>query len=228
MTEEVETFTDTCICNRAFTDLRSLKRHERNCSTGRKRLSKVLAAAQEVYHRKRVCIRTTGPNATLVESESLCTSHEITDEQHDSPLPAQRHPSRRTQSFKDAVPKPLLSVEVGGATHPAMVTPQIDGPPLSQNFRTRKDVFGIYRVYTTEHPPTHDPNPLSVMDPLPQPRDSSPPDHDDNNNPYHPYPNASSLLLGDWFWNHGTQKLKKSFKRLLEIIGSPQFCPEDI
>ncbi|KAF8834363.1 hypothetical protein BDN67DRAFT_985377 [Paxillus ammoniavirescens] len=37
-----------------------------------------------------------------------------------------------------------------------------------------------------------------------------------------------SLFLGDWFWNHGTQKSKKSFKRLLETIGSPQFHPEDI
>ncbi|KAF9242150.1 hypothetical protein BU15DRAFT_73077 [Melanogaster broomeanus] len=222
MTEEVETFTDTCICNRAFTDLRSLRRHERTCSTGRKRLSEVLAAAQAAYHRKRVCIRTAGPNATLVESESLYTSRETTGKQHDSLSPAQHCPSRRTRSFKDAVPEPPLSAGVGGATQPATVTPHMGGPPLSQNFRTRKDAFGIHRMYTTEHPPTHDPNPL------PQPCNSSPPDCNNDDNPYHPYPNASSLFLGDWFWNHGTQKSKKGFKRLLEIIGSPQFRPEDI
>ncbi|KAF8842659.1 hypothetical protein BDN67DRAFT_989041 [Paxillus ammoniavirescens] len=228
MTEEAETFTDMCICNRAFTDLRSLKRHEKICSTGRKQLSEVLAAAQEAYHRKRVCIRTSGPNATLVESESLYTSRETTGKQHNSFSPAQHSPSRQTRSFKDAVPEPPLSAGVGGATQPAMVTPSIDGPPLSQNFRTRKDAFGIYHVYTTEHPPTHDPNPLSIMDPLPQPCNSSPPDRNNNDNPHHPYLNASSLFLGDWFWNHGTQKSKKSFKRLLEIIRSPQFHPEDI
>lgn len=45
---------------------------------------------------------------------------------------------------------------------------------------------------------------------------------------FHPYPNQSSFLLGDWYWNHGTQKSQASFKQLVDIITSPEFKKEDI
>ena len=43
-----------------------------------------------------------------------------------------------------------------------------------------------------------------------------------------PYPNESSFLLGDWYWNHGAQKSQKSFKELLDIVSSPIFTPDNI
>jgi hypothetical protein len=43
-----------------------------------------------------------------------------------------------------------------------------------------------------------------------------------------PYPNENSFLLGDWYWNHGTQKSQKSFQDLINIIASPAFQSEDI
>lgn len=46
--------------------------------------------------------------------------------------------------------------------------------------------------------------------------------------PYSPYPNKSSFALGDWYWNHGTQKSQRSFKELLDIVGAAEFRPEDI
>lgn len=46
--------------------------------------------------------------------------------------------------------------------------------------------------------------------------------------PYHPYPNRNSLLLGEWYWNSGFQKSQQSFKDLVDIVGDPQFRPEDI
>lgn len=42
------------------------------------------------------------------------------------------------------------------------------------------------------------------------------------------YPNKSSFLLGDWFWNGGLQKSQKSFNELLKILGDPEFRQEDI
>ncbi|KAG2057433.1 hypothetical protein BDR06DRAFT_969243 [Suillus hirtellus] len=45
---------------------------------------------------------------------------------------------------------------------------------------------------------------------------------------FYPYPNKSSFLLGDWFWNGSIQKSQKSFMGLLQIIGDPEFQPEDI
>jgi hypothetical protein len=45
---------------------------------------------------------------------------------------------------------------------------------------------------------------------------------------FHPYPNQSSFLLGDWYWNHGTQKSQASFKQLVNIITAADFNKEDI
>ena len=45
---------------------------------------------------------------------------------------------------------------------------------------------------------------------------------------FYPYPNKSSFLLGDWYWNGGIQKSKESFKNLIKIVGSPEFRPEDV
>jgi hypothetical protein len=46
--------------------------------------------------------------------------------------------------------------------------------------------------------------------------------------PFYPYPNQSSFLLGDWFWNGGIQKSQESFKDLLTIITNPEFNPTDV
>ena len=47
-------------------------------------------------------------------------------------------------------------------------------------------------------------------------------------NVYHPYPNQSSFLLGEWYWNGGEKKSQSSFQNLLEIVGHPDFCPHDV
>ncbi|KAF8833028.1 hypothetical protein BDN67DRAFT_1018037 [Paxillus ammoniavirescens] len=49
-----------------------------------------------------------------------------------------------------------------------------------------------------------------------------------SDNMFYPYPNKNAFLLGEWYWNEGPQKSKRSFKRLLEIIGSPDFRPQDV
>ena len=46
--------------------------------------------------------------------------------------------------------------------------------------------------------------------------------------PFYPYPNHTSFRLGDWFWNGGVQKSKDSFHELIQIIGDPEFHPEDV
>ena len=46
--------------------------------------------------------------------------------------------------------------------------------------------------------------------------------------PFYPYPNRSSFLIGNWFWNGGVQKSQESFKDLLDIIANPEFSPADI
>jgi hypothetical protein len=45
---------------------------------------------------------------------------------------------------------------------------------------------------------------------------------------YYPYPNQSSFLLGEWYWNGGEKKSQSSFQNLLQIVGHPSFRPEDV
>src|ERR1700677_748580 len=45
---------------------------------------------------------------------------------------------------------------------------------------------------------------------------------------YHPYPNQSSFLLGEWYWNDGAKKSQSSFRNLLHIVGHPEFRPEAV
>ena len=43
-----------------------------------------------------------------------------------------------------------------------------------------------------------------------------------------PYPNLSSFLLGEWFWNGGSQKSQKDFENLMRILRSQEFNIEDV
>ena len=82
--------------------------------------------------------------------------------------------------------------------------------------------FGLFRQYYAAHFPDHDPaENISSNDLI-------------NTSPtllanvYHPYPNETSFLLGEWYWNGGEKKSQLSFQRLLEIVGHPAFHPEDV
>ncbi|EDR03911.1 uncharacterized protein LACBIDRAFT_331060 [Laccaria bicolor S238N-H82] len=38
----------------------------------------------------------------------------------------------------------------------------------------------------------------------------------------------TSFLLGDWYWNDGTQKTQTGFQNLVRIIADPEFVPADV
>jgi hypothetical protein len=87
--------------------------------------------------------------------------------------------------------------------------------------------------------PTHDPEELTTLENLTlmhfeSDQDFSMPAPITHNSSieapdaFHPYPNKSLFLLGDWFWNGGIQKSHKSFKELLQIISDSEFRSEDI
>ena len=96
---------------------------------------------------------------------------------------------------------------------------------------TQKNSFGLFRVYDEGSlPSANDPDDQSGADPPDTRRIKEPVSHalPDSLNPFHPYPNESSWRIGDWYWNQGAQKSKKSFKSLVEIITSAHFCAEDL
>lgn len=100
-------------------------------------------------------------------------------------------------------------------------------------FKTTSNVFGLFRQYHAENLPTHDPeeyvhledlcNEIIPADSSPQPDISTP-----HATPFYPYPNSSSLRLGDWYWNHGAQKTQADFKELMHIVGDPEFLSANV
>jgi len=111
-------------------------------------------------------------------------------------------------------------------------------PPVSapcSMFKTRPNKFGLVHVFRSNiRLPSHDPNEQSTnrqtyLSQLPFTANSSiPAITSAPDNPFHPYPNKSSLQLGDWYWNHGPQKSHKNFKLLLDIIEDLEYNPDDV
>ena len=103
-------------------------------------------------------------------------------------------------------------------------------------FETQRNKFGLFRVFRSEALPSHDPDEqsFSTQSSLPQLTSTTnyahptPPITPATDNLFHPYPNHTSLRLGDWYWNHGQQKSQEDFKLLLDIVGDLEFRPEDV
>ena len=103
---------------------------------------------------------------------------------------------------------------------------------LRQVYRTQSNSFGLSRLYDKESLLVHDPedtlDDIAGSQPLRVRLLTTTAQLSDMENPFYPYPNEASLRLGDWYWNQGALKSKDSFRRLLDIIGSPSFRPDDI
>jgi hypothetical protein len=61
--------------------------------------------------------------------------------------------------------------------------------------------------------------------PIPEDPDSVVVPHDSS---FDPYPNEASFKLGHWYWNDSVQKSQQSFKELLDIVGRPDYDPNDV
>src|SRR5271155_2003838 len=83
--------------------------------------------------------------------------------------------------------------------------------------------FGLFRQYFTARFPDHDPGEhITHNDLIESSNPSLPVDR------YNPYPNLSSFLIGEWYWNGGEKKSQASFEQLMKIVGHPEFRPEDV
>jgi Plavaka transposase len=86
------------------------------------------------------------------------------------------------------------------------------------------NIFGLSKRFYGSQLPTNDPDECGAASMAAASMAA------DNMSPsiFHPYPNRSSFLLGDWYWNCGVQKTQENFKTLLNIIMDPSFSSEDI
>ena len=117
-------------------------------------------------------------------------------------------------------------------SHLSYLSPLVSAP--HSMFKTQRNKFGLFCVFRSEGLPSHDPderstNTQSFLSQLPFTTNSSiPPITSAPDNPFHPYPNESSLQLGDWYWNHGLQKSHQNFKLLLDIIRDLEYNPDNV
>lgn len=154
----------------------------------------------------------------------------IDGEDNDRPL-AQRRTKRLNRllpkRFRDELPAPpgnLPPVLPPGSTE-STVTPSTPLRVLKV-IRTPRNVFGLVRKYFVDKLPSHDPEEALTLDDLISYPVAPPATHDIVADIY-PYPNETSWRLGNWFWN-GFQKSKRSFTNLINIVGDPDFKPEDV
>jgi hypothetical protein len=149
-------------------------------------------------------------------------------------------PAAVSKAFQDDLPQPTIpfprsaqsltsdSFPSPGGYRSASPTRGANTPSSAErvDFETVPNMFGLFRRYFCQHPPSHDPESevdlsgLSNVRLLPegQPRDSA----------FGPYPNESSFRLGEWYWNDSLQKSQASFKELVKIVGDNNFQPTDV
>jgi len=96
----------------------------------------------------------------------------------------------------------------------------------SQIIKSAHNTFGLFQQYWTTQFPDHDPGKHIISNDLIDTPLNIPSTPLAKN--YSPYPNQSSFLLGEWYWNDGEKKLQSSFQNLLKIVGHPDFRPEDV
>jgi hypothetical protein len=152
---------------------------------------------------------------------------------------AQHRPRRENRRmparFRDEYPKPQAALPPpasfdSSASH---LTPPSPSPTIWSRIRkvlkSPLNTFGLYRQYHAEDFPSHDPEAETNYTGLSE----VPSDHQEvpafpPEATFFPYPNENAFLLGEWYWNDGEQKTEKSFKKLTDIVGRPDFKSEDV
>lgn len=106
--------------------------------------------------------------------------------------------------------------------------PQVIQKSLRQILKSPRNIFGLFRQYHATDFPAHDPERVAEKPALSTQDDSNALPESSSAPSFYPYPNRSSFLLGEWYWNDGVRKSQSSFKNLIDIVGSTDFRPEDV
>jgi hypothetical protein len=134
--------------------------------------------------------------------------------------------------FRDLLPQTPSALPPSSIAQPINIPSQTPLATLARSclrpiFTTPPNIFGLSRRYETNELPSHDPDQhLSLQDLSNIPAGSGP--SNSGSQSFYPYPNRSSFMLGDWFWNGGTQKSQASFKDLIDIFSDPEFQQADV
>jgi hypothetical protein len=149
-------------------------------------------------------------------------------------------PAKRARATVDILPQalPALPPSIQGApttmdsnqlvsSLPATISSADSWSAQFQEISTPRNAFGLWRKFFAKSLPSHDPEELATLENLCD-IETPTPSHNQGIS-FGPYPNESSFLLGEWYWDDDSaQKSHKSFNRLLKIVGDPKFRPEDV
>ncbi|KAI0064190.1 hypothetical protein BV25DRAFT_1800682 [Artomyces pyxidatus] len=222
----------SCCCGRSFLQPSALTHHQKSCTKSKKRLSSALANAKEAWMARKKARTVRDLSSTPIPT-TLPESQEIEDDSHFTLLErrAWKLRSRRSPGkYHDYLPEAAAALPPPQSVV-SETTQHIDNRPLipPQILTTGRNNFGLFRRYHAEAFPTHDPEDLLTLQSLSN-------DNDGSKGPilasekvnYHPYPNAVSFRLGEWFWNGSHEKSKATFRDLLDIVGDDAYRPQDV
>jgi hypothetical protein len=130
-------------------------------------------------------------------------------------------------TFLASSPSGASSSGVDGLAYPG------EGHPIPKVLDTTPNIFSVFRHYNSMDFPSHDPDAhinLPMLSNIITSIEESPTSHNltTATSAFHPYPNQSTFLLGEWYWAKGNQKSQQNFKVLLDIVGSSSFSPTDV
>ena len=119
------------------------------------------------------------------------------------------------------------------SSSPPCPVPHLSLFPSCPKMKTQPNSFGLFCLYDEGLLPIYNPETENLLDevgPFLACESSSRLNEGitDPSNPFHPYPNKTSLLLGDWYWNQGHKKSQVGFKQLLDIIRDPEYHPKNV
>ena len=157
---------------------------------------------------------------------------------------AERRPRRMIRRlparYRDILPQPPPPPMAAPGLPPLTSEQAPPSAPLSNSglssvlprtlrfFTTLTNSFSLSRWYYGDRLPTHDPEDKTTLQQLTLTPATEDVTERRDSASFYPYPNRSSFLLGDWYWNGGIQKSQESFKELIKIVGAPGFRPEDV
>ncbi|KAG2054377.1 hypothetical protein BDR06DRAFT_982438 [Suillus hirtellus] len=210
-----------CTCTRKFTQESAYTKHQGSCTKGKKQL---FSALSKVKH-------------LLGSTKQSRVNHSLNKHfTGPSTAPSNAHahlPKDSFPQYEDVLPQAPPSIPSGYAA----LAPELDAHANTMDsststrassqappFHTARNVFGLVHQFFSFTPPllmtqkNRSHSKISVpFWPWPQ-----------LNISFSPYPNRSSFELGHWYWHGGMQKSQHSFKELIDIIGDPDFNPDDI
>jgi hypothetical protein len=219
-------------CGKAFAQQNAFSNHLRFCKKNKSRLQTALAGARKFWAEGQ-----SGSKRFKLTHPASSHLPGMGDEDQGA-LPIAQRRSRLTirlpPRIRQDIPQPLASLPPQQQSSPAdtdttsissaLLPAELQLPAASSSrtgmhkLDSPHNKFQVFRRYHALDFPSHDPD-----EGLPLAKFS-----DIDRDPYAPYPNKSSFLLGEWFWREGAQKSLEDFNALLQVLKDPDFSAEDI